>query len=71
MSTRQPLPAPGADFYGNDGKTGKLPRRGKTKRRLRRETWVCLECWNHNKPDGRLDELRRIAAVGEFVATDF
>lgn len=41
------------------------------KKRLKRETWVCLECWNYNKPEGWRGELRRIAAVRECVADDF
>lgn len=73
MSARRPLPAPEADFYGNDGEKGKLPRRGKRKKKkhLKRETWVCLECWNYNKPEVWRGELRRIAAVRECVADDY
>lgn len=41
------------------------------KKRLKRETWVCLECWNYNKPEVWRGELRRIAAVRECVADDY
>lgn len=33
MSARRPLPATVADFYGNDGEKGKLPRRGKREKK--------------------------------------